>query len=102
MSINWCRTMGTKNIFIVIVILLGFLPLKVHAADTQAQLSFYRVVDDKQIYDKNPSRYEVVKYGKYDTYIEKQPAYKIPQTAIQSVIIRITKVYPEASKKEED
>jgi hypothetical protein len=86
------------NAYIALTIVCCFsFPGRLIAAATHNSLSFYRVLDDPNIYKKNPAKYDRIVHkdskGEYDTYVERQPAHVIPEETIKSVIIRKTKVY---------
>ena len=59
-------------------------------------IAFFRVIQDQETYIRNPGNYDRITLrdstGKHDYYTERQPAYIIPKVAIESIIVRKTKV----------
>jgi hypothetical protein len=78
----------------MLVLLLAF-PRLIMAAELLTDIAFFRAIQDKSLYAKNPARYEHLvlndRTGSHEHYIEKQPAHIIPKTAIESVTVREAK-----------
>jgi hypothetical protein len=67
------------------------------AAEDVARIAFFRAIQDKAEYAKNPANYEQVvvndRTGRHEYYIARQPAYVIRKSAIESITVREAKKY---------
>ena len=82
---------------LLIPLLLLIFPTILLAAENVAKISFFRAIQDKAVYAKNPTKYEhrVIddRTGKQEYYIERQPAYVIPKNTIESVTAKQIEKY---------
>jgi len=80
-------------LFLVSASLTGACGRVVNAAE---MLEFFRVVEDKSIYDKQPQRFDVLvsksKAGQHETYVERKPSLAIDNAEIKSISIEKAKV----------
>jgi len=91
--------MSTKfrlTTLLIILSLLVFVARFITAADLNT-LAFFRAIEDKAAYAKNPTNYDLRVLngptGEREYYIEQKPAHVIPRDAVESVIVRQTKRY---------
>lgn len=76
------------------------------AATDLDNISFFRAIQGRDTYAKDPAKYDrvVIKdvTAEREYYIERQPAHSIPGSAIESIIVRKTKIYGSDRKEIED
>lgn len=77
--------------------LLLAIPVSLIGTTDPNTLAFFRATEDKAAYSKNPVKYDHVilrePTGKRAYYIERKPTHIIPREAVESVIVRKTKIY---------
>jgi len=94
-------------ILLSISLLLFGMSENVIAADDLNTLTFYRAIEDKGAANiKNPASYDrvVIRISNVDFryYVERQPAYVVPRTTIESVKVSKSKKYGYPKRLDED
>jgi hypothetical protein len=57
------------------------------AQESSKEFTFYKIVEDKKLYDKDPGNYNKEGTGKYEVYIERKPSLTLRSDEIDSIVI---------------
>jgi len=57
------------------------------AQESSKEFTFFRIIEDKKLYDKKPENYNKEATGKYELYIERMPSLTLRSNEIESIVI---------------
>jgi hypothetical protein len=92
-------------LYVALIVMLFFHSAQVLAAQRSDDLGFFKIVDDRSIYERQREEFAVLKFkdarGFYERYVARRPSHEIPLESIRSITITKQKVYGSASTSEE-